>query len=81
MFPTAAEQSLILRKASGQAPHGGGRLFAPDSEAYEVLKQWIGQGMPVGDDQAPTLQALEIVPARARPRPPVAAAVGRSRQI
>jgi hypothetical protein len=64
VFPPAPERSLVLAKPSGQAPHGGGKRFAADSEAYQLLHRWIVQGMPVGDDKAPTLQKLEMAPAQ-----------------
>jgi hypothetical protein len=64
VFPAHPEQSLLLRKPAGQAPHGGGRLFTTDSEPYQVLKGWIAQGMPVGDPKAPTLASVEVVPAQ-----------------
>jgi hypothetical protein len=62
VFPAAPDASLMLMKPTGQAPHGGGRRLVPDSEAYQTLRRWIAQGMPVGDDQAPLFQRLEIVP-------------------
>jgi hypothetical protein len=62
VFPPAPERSLLLAKPSGQAPHGGGRRCTADSEAYQVLRRWIVQGMPVGDAGAPTLRKLEVVP-------------------
>jgi hypothetical protein len=62
VFPPAPERSMLLAKPSGQAPHGGGRRFSADSEAYRMLRRWIVQGMPVGDDKAPALRQLEMVP-------------------
>src|SRR5262249_27050030 len=62
VFAAAPDGSLLLAKASGQAPHGGGRRLAPDSEDYQTLRRWLTQGMPVGDDRAPTLQKLSVVP-------------------
>lgn len=62
VFPAAPESSLLLVKAAGQVPHGGGRRVPPDSEDYQTLRRWIVQGMPVGDDRAPTLQKLTIIP-------------------
>jgi hypothetical protein len=37
-------ESLLLRKASGQIRHGGGRRFAPDSWEFEVFRRWIAGG-------------------------------------
>ncbi len=33
--------SLLLRKATGQAEHGGGVRLRADSAEYEVLRKWI----------------------------------------
>src|SRR5262249_53088499 len=41
IFPAAPEQSLLLRKASAQVPHGGGRRLTPGDGRYEVLRDWI----------------------------------------
>jgi hypothetical protein len=62
IFPAAPDASLLLAKASGRVPHGGGKRFAPDSEAYRTLRRWIVQGTPAGDAHAPVLDKLTIVP-------------------
>ncbi len=62
ILPAAPDSSLLLVKASGQAPHGGGRRLPADSEDYQTLRRWIVQGMPVGDGRAPTLERLSVVP-------------------
>jgi hypothetical protein len=62
VFPAAPDDSLLLTKPSARVPHGGGRRLAPDSEAYQTVRRWIAQGMPVGDDHAPSLTGLEVVP-------------------
>ena len=46
LFPSSPAQSLLLQKAIGTAPHGGGRRFEIDSEAYRTLYHWIDQGAP-----------------------------------
>jgi hypothetical protein len=62
VMPASPDNSLLLAKASGQVPHGGGKRIAPDSEDYQILRRWIVQGTPVGDDKAPTLQKLSVLP-------------------
>jgi hypothetical protein len=62
VFAAAPDNSLLLTKASGRAPHGGGRRMPADSEAYLTLRRWIAQGTPVGDARAPVLKKLAIVP-------------------
>ncbi len=59
------EQSLLLLKASGQIPHGGGTRLPKTSAGYAALRDWIATGAtrdPVG---APALVALEVAPAKA----------------
>ena len=59
------ERSLLLLKASGQMPHGGGVRLLPTSEGYTVLKNWIQQGAvyePAGD---PQFVSFEVQPKRA----------------
>jgi hypothetical protein len=34
---TRPEESLLLRKATGQTAHEGGRLFSPGSREYQLL--------------------------------------------
>src|SRR5262249_23072336 len=34
------DQSLLLRKATGKAPHGGGKRLDPASPEYQVIRQW-----------------------------------------
>lgn len=62
VFPAAPDSSLILVKASGQIAHGGGRRLPPESEDYRTLRRWVLQGTPIGDDKAPTLKKLTMVP-------------------
>ena len=38
------EQSLLLRKMSGQMPHGGGARIPAGSEDYETLRAWLAAG-------------------------------------
>jgi hypothetical protein len=62
VFPARPELSTILLKPTARVPHAGGRLFGTDSEAYDVIKRWLAQGMPVGKADAPTLKRVEVVP-------------------
>ena len=43
LFPAAPENSLLLLKASGKRPHGGGVRLADDSKEYALLLNWIHQ--------------------------------------
>src|SRR5205814_1647347 len=45
VFAANPDHSLILAKATGKAPHGGGRRFETESEPYRVIRRWIEQGV------------------------------------
>ncbi|MBL9126337.1 MAG: DUF1549 domain-containing protein, partial [Verrucomicrobiales bacterium] len=45
----APADSLLLRKASLQLDHEGGRRLARQSEDYALLLRWIAEGAPRGD--------------------------------
>src|SRR5215216_2588022 len=49
--PAAPDDSLLLLKASGGMPHGGGVRFSTESDAYRLLRQWIEQGLPEGSPE------------------------------
>lgn len=63
LFLAAPEQSLLLRKACGKTPHGGGLRLPADSYGYLLLRDWISQGTPFGDAAEPELQSVEVHPA------------------
>ena len=54
--------SLLLRKASAQMPHGGGLRLAPTSQAYETVHRWIANGMPRTPPDAPRLERIAVSP-------------------
>ncbi len=62
IFPAAPERSLLLLKASGQLPHGGGSRIDPGSFDYKAIVKWIRQGMPYGSPDDPKLEAIEVHP-------------------
>jgi hypothetical protein len=64
LFPAAPEQSLLLKKASGQVPHGGGVRLAVNSEGYRLLREWIRQGTPPPSDTGASLESIEVQPQR-----------------
>ncbi|MEZ5353383.1 MAG: DUF1553 domain-containing protein [Bryobacteraceae bacterium] len=43
------EQSLLLRKAAMEMPHGGGRRFPKESDDYRQILDWIRAGAPFGE--------------------------------
>ena len=64
VFAGNPESSLLLQKALGRVPHGGGRRLGADSADYRVLAAWIRQGAapPRADD--PVLVDLTMIPSR-----------------
>lgn len=64
VFPAAAERSLLLQKATGQVPHGGGPRFEVESEPYRRLVHWIRSGMPRARPDGPRLTRVEILPSQ-----------------
>lgn len=65
----APEYSLLLRKATGTAAHGGGSRIERDSPSYRILRRWIAQGMRYGIPDDPVAQHIEVLP-RERLMPP-----------
>ncbi len=75
----AADNSLLLRKPSGQLAHRGGLRLPPDSDGYQVMQRWLDGGaqwdastpVPSGNraalDAAASgrVQRLEVHPAEA----------------
>lgn len=59
---SAPEESFLLKKATGQIPHEGGKRFGNDSEAYRVIVGWIRQGAPMSGDNEMTLESVTIEP-------------------
>ncbi|MFV0445497.1 MAG: DUF1549 domain-containing protein [Planctomycetaceae bacterium] len=60
----APEQSLLLRKASGAMPHGGGVRLPPDSTGYALVRDWIEQGAAGSNPHEVQLTSLEVQPTR-----------------
>ncbi len=42
--PFHPAESLLLQKALGAVAHEGGRRFAPESDEYRILRDWIAAG-------------------------------------
>ena len=55
------EDSLVLRKALGQVPHGGGRVFAPGSQSHQILLKWLQAGAPEPAKNEAKITALSVV--------------------
>ncbi|MCE9564132.1 MAG: DUF1549 domain-containing protein [Planctomycetes bacterium] len=60
---TVPEASLLLRKATAEAPHEGGRLFSQTSREYQLLLAWIAAGYPGPSKDEVKISKLELTPA------------------
>jgi hypothetical protein len=62
LLPSAAEQSLLVRKAAGLVAHGGGKRLEPGSPFYRLLVRWIAQGAPRGGPADPVVTGIGVWP-------------------
>ncbi len=62
LFPASPDASLFLLKATGQAPHGGGRKMDPGSDEYKIVRRWIASGMPWGEEKDPVVTKISVYP-------------------
>ena len=67
--PAHAEDSLLLRKPSGEAPHQGGKLFSKGSRPYQLLLDWIRGGTPGPIKGETEARRLEVLPGQRTLRP------------
>ena len=58
----APDSSLLLLKATGAAPHGGGKKMDRDSDEYRLIRRWIAAGTPYGKDTDPTVTKISVAP-------------------
>ena len=61
--------SLLLTKATGEVPHGGGARTDRSTYEYRLMARWIAQGTPSGDPNAPKVESIEIFPPSRRLAP------------
>lgn len=62
IFPAIPGESLLIKKAIGRSPHGGGKRMDQGSYEYNLMVQWIEQGMPYGADSDPYVVGIKCVP-------------------
>lgn len=60
--PLNPATSLLLQKASGGMPHGGGVRIAKSSEDYRTLLGWLSTGMQYGSQDAPRVTSITVTP-------------------
>jgi hypothetical protein len=57
----APEKSLMLMKPAGAVPHQGGVTMQAGDPNYEMIRQWISQGLKL-DLSAPRVKSLDVFP-------------------
>ncbi len=62
LFPSAPGDSLLLTKAVGRSPHGGGKRMDVDSHEYRLIYRWVEQGMPRGQATDPVVVGIKCYP-------------------
>ncbi len=58
------EKSLLLRKPLMEVAHGGGRKMRTTDPAYQLLRDWIAEGMRTDGPEAARCVKLEVYPER-----------------
>ena len=56
------EESLLLIKATGKQPHGGGIRFTESDDDYQLLVDWILTGTRRTEEGDPQLLGIQISP-------------------
>lgn len=59
---SSPSQSLLLNKAIGRSPHGGGKRMEQDSYEFRIVARWIEQGMPYGSEKDPVVVGIKCLP-------------------
>lgn len=62
IFATSTTQSMLLAKATGQSPHGGGARFDLDDEPGQLLRRWIELGALASSNDSPRVVKLVVTP-------------------
>jgi hypothetical protein len=62
VYPALPERSLLLGKASGGVPHGGGVRIVRSSDEYRTLYDWIASGIRFGSPDDPHLVSIAVTP-------------------
>jgi hypothetical protein len=62
LLMASPENSLLLKKASGEMPHEGGARLEVGSEGYQVVLDWIRAGVPFGEPNEPRLTSISVEP-------------------
>jgi len=69
VFPAQPDQSLLLRKPTGEVPHGGGIRLEPGTADYATIRRWITEGTSRRIESEPTLSHVSVEPTERRMTP------------
>ncbi|HEX8202660.1 MAG TPA: DUF1549 domain-containing protein, partial [Isosphaeraceae bacterium] len=62
LFVAAPDQSLLLLKATGRLPHGGGKRMDVAGDEYQILRRWVAAGVPYGAPEDPVVTRISVFP-------------------
>lgn len=62
IFTSSTRRSMLLAKATGTSPHGGGSRFSLTSEAAQLIQRWIELGAPSSSPDSPRVVKLHVTP-------------------
>ncbi len=62
ILPSSPENSMLVLKATGRLPHGGGRKIVEGSLAHKRLIRWIREGMHFETTEIPPVAGIETEP-------------------
>ncbi len=62
VFPADPDKSLLIQKAMGTLPHGGGRRIEPDSRWHRLLRRWISEGMTFDAETVDAVTGIVVEP-------------------
>ncbi|MCA8995775.1 MAG: DUF1553 domain-containing protein [Planctomycetaceae bacterium] len=60
--PASPQLSLLIQKAMGSLPHGGGIRIEAGSKPHQLLSRWIAAGAPRTPADAPQLVRVSVEP-------------------
>ncbi|MCH8923243.1 MAG: DUF1549 domain-containing protein, partial [Planctomycetes bacterium] len=64
VFLASPDHSLLLKKISGEVPHGGGARVTADMPQFRTLRDWIAAGAPFGSADDPMVERIELSPSQ-----------------
>jgi len=56
------EESLMLTKPTAEVPHEGRQPLKPGSREYQLLRDWIAQGVKLDEPAKGRAQSIEVLP-------------------